>query len=270
MPDLNSVLHSLPHWEDLTVLWGEKLAITLALVIGGWVGADWLERSLQHTLSRLKASDPMLVGFFSSLTRWVVVVITGLAVLDRLGVQTSSILTILGAAGLAIGLALQNTLTNLAAGIMLLLFRPFRVGDMVEAGPISGIVNKVSLFHTELTTPDSTQLIAPNSLLWGVSLRNVSYYPVRRMVVVVPVPRKCDLEGALAQIRAQVAADPRIAPQPAAEVVVTRFNSTDKVTDIEVRVWAEQSCHNALQTDLLTAIWRDVLRPAAEYRRGPA
>ena len=261
MPDLQTLQTSLPQVESLTVLWGEKLAITAALIVGGWVGAQWLERGIRSTLSRFKGSDPMLVGFFSSLTRWVVVVITGLAVLDRLGVQTTSILTILGAAGLAVGLALQGTLSNLAAGIMLLLFRPFRVGDVVETANLIGTVRAVALFHTELITPDHIQVIAPNSVLWGVTLKNTSFYPLRRIALVIPVPFTDDVDQALAAIAKLVAEEPRIVAAPAPEIFISAFNALTKATEITVHIWADQACHTALHGDISSAIWRAVLKP---------
>lgn len=259
MADLQTLEKAWPHYESLTVLWGGQVLVTMALIVGGWVGAQWLERAIKSALSKFKGSDPMLVGFFSSLTRWVVVVVTGLAVLDRLGVQTTSILTILGAAGLAVGLAMQGTLTNLAAGIMLLLFRPFRVGDQVETTAITGTISAVSLFHTELITPDHVQVIAPNSLLWGVGLKNTTFYPIRRLSLIVPVPFQSDVDQAITQIRNLIAAEHRVESDPAPEVFINRFNATDKVTEIEVYLWADQSHHQALRTELFAAIWRAVL-----------
>ena len=259
-PEIQSALHALPYWENLTVAWGEKLALTLAIIVSGWLVAGWLERSIHITLGRMKNADHMLVGFFSSLARWGVLLVAGLAVLDRLGVQTSSLLTILGAAGLAIGLALQNTLANLAAGIMLLLFRPFRAGDNVVTPDLNGIVRSVSLFHTELTTQENTQLIAPNSLLWGVSLKNLTYYPLRRLTLTIPIPRCADVNHAITTIRTIIAADPRIAADPAPDVLVMRFNSRDRVTELEARVWVETPQVDQVQSDLSLAIWRDVLQ----------
>jgi len=259
-PDLNALQNSLPQLEALTIEWGTKIAITLAVAIIGWIGAGWVENGIEKTFSRVKNSDPMLVGFFSNLARWVVLVVTGLAVLDRVGIQTTSIVTILGAAGLAIGLALQGTLSSLSAGIMLLLFRPFRVGDSVETPAISGTIKAVSLFHTELITADNVQVIAPNSVLWGVTLKNTSHYPDRRITFIVPISIGSDAELAIQKINRILSAETRLAPTHTSEVAILRFNSTDKVTEIEVHVWADQAVHTALKADLLAAIWRDVLK----------
>lgn len=260
MLDVNSLEQALPHLETQMMDWGVKLAWTIALLIVGWIGAGWLEKGIKSTLSRVKHSDPMLVGFFSNLARWAVLVVTGLAVLDRVGIQTTSIITVLGAAGLAVGLALQGTLSNLAAGIMLLLFRPFRVGDTVDTAAVTGTVKSVSLFHTELVTADNVQVIAPNSVLWGVTLKNNSHYPMRRLTMTIPVPFGADVDKALQTIRTIVTADARVVEFPAVEIVIQKFNATDKVTEIEAHIWADQAVHTALKADLLSTIWRDILK----------
>ena len=260
MTDLSSLEQSLPHLETITTEWALKAATIVAIVALGWLSAGWLEKGIGKALSKFKNSDPMLVGFFSSLARWAILVIAALAVMDRLGIQTTSLVTILGAAGLAVGLALQGTLTNLAAGIMLLLFRPFRVGDMVETVAINGTVKSVSLFHTELVTADNVQVIAPNSVLWGVTLRNTSHFPIRRITFIVPVWFGGDVDQAIAAISAIVTADERVARDPKAEVAILRFNAADKVTEIEVHIWADQAVHTALKTDLLAQIWRAVVK----------
>ena len=158
---------------------------------------------------------------------------------------------------------MQGTLTNLAAGIMLLLFRPFRVGDQVETAAITGTISSVSLFHTELTTPDHVHVIAPNSVLWGVTLKNTTFYPIRRISLTVPVPFQGDVDQAFAQIRELIAAEPRVESTHAPEIFINRFNATDQVTEIEVHLWADQSHHQALRTELFTAIWRAVLKNKA-------
>ncbi len=261
MTDINTLQQSLPQLETEVVEWGVRLGWTAALIVAGWVGAEWLEKGIKSTLSRMKHGDPMLSVFFSNLARWAVLVITGLAVLDRLGIQTTSLVTILGAAGLAVGLALQGTLSNLAAGIMLLLFRPFRVGQRVETAAIAGTITNVALFHTELVTDDNIQVIAPNSVLWGVTLKNTSHYPVRRATIIVPVPFGSDVDATRDALGSLVAQDERIAQTPEPKIAILKFNSTDKVTELEAHFWADQSVLDAAKADLLAKIYRDVLYP---------
>jgi small conductance mechanosensitive channel len=259
MTDINALQQNLPQLQNEGLEWGVKLAWTAAVIVVGWICAGWVEKGIKSASLRFKNSDPMLAGFFSSLARWTVLVITGLAVLDRLGIQTTSIVTILGAAGLAVGLALQGTLSSLAAGIMLLLFRPFHVGQKVETAAISGTITSVSLFHTELVTDDNVQVIAPNSVLWGVTLKNTSHYSVRRGTIIVPVAFGGNLDKAQETIRTFLSQDERIVSSPAAEISLLKFNATDKVTDIEVHFWADQSVLGAAKSDLLAKIYRDVL-----------
>src|SRR5215469_12639252 len=152
-------------------------AAILILLIGLWLSG----RAHQLVVTMLRRTphiDPMLQSFFGSLARYLVLTVTVLAVLSEFGIQTTSLIAILGAASLAVGLALQGTLSNLAAGVMLLIFRPFRIGHKVQIGGSSlGTVKELSLFWTELVTDDKVQVIVPNSGVWGQPLRNFSIYP---------------------------------------------------------------------------------------------
>ena len=156
------------------------LGAILILLIGLWLSgrADLL---VVRMLRRTPHIDPMLQSFFGSLARYTVLTVTVLAVLSEFGVQTASLVAILGAASLAVGLALQGTLSNLAAGVMLLIFRPFRIGHKVQVGNNAGIVKELTLFWTELVSDDRVQVIVPNSGVWGQPLRNFSIYPHRHM-----------------------------------------------------------------------------------------
>src|SRR5215813_8310106 len=153
------------------------LAAILILLIGLWLSGR-ADRLVVRMLQRTPHVDPMLQSFFGSISRYLVLTVTVLAVLSEFGIQTTSLVAILGAASLAVGLALQGTLSNLAAGVMLLIFRPFRIGHKVQIGGSSaGTVKELSLFWTELVTDDKVQVIVPNSGVWGQPLRNFSIYP---------------------------------------------------------------------------------------------
>jgi len=185
---LDFTSNQLSQLGDLAVQWGANGVWALVTLVIGWLLAGWVERMVKGGLARVRVADQMLRGFFGSLARWALLAVTGIAVLERLGVQTTSVVAIMGAASLAIGLALQGTLANLAAGVMLLLFRPFKVGDGIEGGGLAGTVKDVSLFHTHLVTGDNIQVIAPNSVLWNAALKNLSFYATRKVEVVAPVP----------------------------------------------------------------------------------
>lgn len=150
------------------------IAAILILIFGLWLSAS-MARVVRRALGQRRYSDPTLVNFFASIARYVVIAITVIAVLDRFGVETTSLVAVIGAAGLAIGLALQGTLSHIAAGIMLLAFRPFRVGDRIELAAFQGVVKEITLFVTTLDTPESVHLIVPNGLIWGQWIRNHSY-----------------------------------------------------------------------------------------------
>ncbi len=149
------------------------LGAIIILLIGLWLSGK-AHLLVVSALSRTPHFDAMLKGFFGSLARYLALTVTLLAVLSQFGIQTTSLIAILGAAGLAVGLALQGTLSNLAAGIMLLIFRPFRTGHKVQVGGSVGTVTELSLFWTELVTDDKVQIIVPNGGVWGQPLRNFS------------------------------------------------------------------------------------------------
>jgi small conductance mechanosensitive channel len=253
MFDLSSA--SVDQLTDLVIRWGANSMWALVTLTVGWVLAGWAERAVKGGLARVRVADQMLRGFFGSLARWALLAVTGIAVLERLGVQTTSVVAILGAAGLAVGLALQGTLSNLAAGVMLLLFRPFKVGDGVEAAGLAGTIKDVSLFHTHLVTGDNIQVIAPNAMLWNAALRNMSYYPTRKVEFVAPVPYGSGADRTLECIRALIAADSRIAAEPKPAVMLTKFG--EKVAEVTVSVWCASGEVAAVRSDLMTAVWRE-------------
>jgi small conductance mechanosensitive channel len=150
------------------------IAAIIILIIGLWASA-WAARLVRRAMGGRRYSDPTLVTFFASIVRYVVIAITVIAVLDRFGVETTSLVAVIGAAGLAIGLALQGTLSHIAAGIMLLAFRPFRVGDHIELAAFQGVVKEITLFVTTMDTTEGIHMIVPNGLIWGQWIRNHSY-----------------------------------------------------------------------------------------------
>jgi small conductance mechanosensitive channel len=150
------------------------IAAIFILILGLWA-AGWLAGIVRRAVAGRRYSDPTLVNFFASLVRYLVVALTIIAVLDRFGVETASLVAVIATAGLAVGLALQGTLAHIAAGIMLLMFRPFRVGDHIELPGITGTVKEITLFFTTLdAAPDHVHMIVPNGLIWGQWIRNHS------------------------------------------------------------------------------------------------
>ena len=186
------------------------LGAIVILLIGLWLSGK-ADQLVVRVLSRTPHFDPTLKSFFGSLARYLILTVTLLAVLSQFGIQTTSLVAVIGAASLAVGLALQGTLSNLAAGIMLLIFRPFRVGHKVQVGGSLGTVKELSLFWTELVTDDKVQIIVPNGGVWGQPLRNFSIYPAPPHAgeVRFRTAEGTELEPAIEKVRTIVEAHPR-------------------------------------------------------------
>lgn len=216
----------------------------------------WFSGKARHWtiagLRRMPHVDATLQGFFGSLVRYIIIIFTVLAVLAKFGVQTASLVALLGAAGLAVGLALQGTLSNVAAGVMLLIFRPFRAGQAVEVGGIAGTVKELTLFTTELTTADNIQIIVPNSAVWGQPVRNMSHNPTRRLDLLFRVSYGTDLGRALADLQAVVEGEARILKTPAPVIAVSAFS--DISVDLLVRIWAATKELEAVKFSTLRAV----------------
>lgn len=213
---------------------GLNLLAAIAILMVGW----WVSARARAAVLRLfdrPHVDATLRPMLASTTLWVVRVITVILVLSQFGVQTASIIAMLGAAGLAIGLALQGTLQNIAAGIMLVLQRPYRVGQYIDAEGVAGTVRETGLFMTELTTFDGVCLRVPNSKIWGAAITNYSENPTRRLDIEVTVPFGADVPSAMQSLRDILASEPRVLPEPAAETMVVNF--TNAGVTLNLRCW---------------------------------
>ena len=236
----------------LVTAYGLNVIGAVVILILGWIAAGWCSRTVAKLLSRSDKVDAMLSGFFASFVRYGILAFTVIAVLSRFGVQTASFIAVLGATGLAIGLALQGTLSNVASGVMILLFRPFKVGDYVDAGGIAGTVKSVSLFVTEFATPDNVQIIAPNSQIWNSSIKNFSFHPTRRVDFLIGIAYEDSVDTAMELILGLANADERVHDDPAAMVAVGEL--ADSSVNIILRVWCDAGDYWALKFDLTKAI----------------
>jgi small conductance mechanosensitive channel len=230
------------------------LGALVVLLIGLWLSGK-ADQTVGRLLGRTPHFDPMLKSFFGSLARYLVLTVTVLAVLSQFGIQTASLVAVLGAAGLAVGLALQGTLTNLAAGVMLLIFRPFRIGHKVQIGGGLGTVKTLTLFWTELVTEDQVQIIVPNGGVWGQPLRNFSIYPAppHPGEVRFPIPEGTALEPAVAKVRAAVQAEPRVLADPAPSVLLDRGPAANPV-EIVVAFATAADETAVVKSDLIKAV----------------
>jgi small conductance mechanosensitive channel len=243
--------------------WLGKLAVnlvvaTLILILTFWV-AGWLAGVARRALSRVHRTnpDPTLESFVSSLVRYAVVAVGLVAVLQQLGVQATSIIAVLGAASLAIGLALQGALSNVAAGVMILLFRPYRVGDVIETSTRNGTVKSLDLLFTEIATPDNVKVMIPNSKVFGDVILNYSTHRTRRADVVFKVPLKTDLVTVLQKMRERSEGDPRVRKDPAPMIEVVDLS--EAFAQAAIRVWTAKEDYGPVKTDLMLAahLWAE-------------
>ena len=243
--------------------WLGKLAVNLVvaaliLVVTFWV-AGWLAGVARRGLGRVhrKNPDPTLESFIASLVRYAVVAVGLVAVLQQLGVQATSIIAVLTAASLAIGLALQGALSNVAAGVMILLFRPYKVGDVIETSTRNGTVKSLDLLFTEIATPDNVKVMIPNSKVFGDVIVNYSTHRNRRADVVFKVPLKTDLVSVLQKMRERAEGDPRVRKDPA--VMVEVVDLTEAFAQAAVRVWTAKEDYGPVKTDLMLAahLWAE-------------
>ena len=229
----------------------------LVILLVGWWIAGRTQYLVRRALDRVPRIDDTLKPFLSSSVRYFVIVITFVAVLAEFGVQTTSIIAVLGAAGLAIGLALQGTLQNIAAGIMLLVLRPFRVGEYIDAGGVSGTIDAINLFTTDMTTYDGIYRSVPNAELWNRNILNYSRNPTRRLDIPVGIAYEDDVEQALDLLLSHLSQDTRVLLDPGPQVLVTGLG--DSSVDLTLRCWTNRTDFWPLRFELnkKVKLWLD-------------
>ncbi|MBT3344034.1 MAG: mechanosensitive ion channel [Gemmatimonadetes bacterium] len=227
--------------------WGLQVIGAIAvLVIGRWISSA-LRRGTVRALEKSK-TDESLIPFISGLTYYLSLAVVIIAVLNLFGIETTSLVAVLGAAGLAIGFALQGTLSNFAAGVMLLVFRPFKNGDVVEAAGVKGSVAEIGIFSTTLNTPDNVRITVPNSGVYGQTISNYTAYDTRRNDLVLGISYADDIETAFGVIRQVLDADDRVLADPVPDIWVG--NLGDSSVDILIRPWCKTEDYWALRFEL--------------------
>lgn len=237
--------------SGLVSSWGLNVLGALAVLVVGLIVAKLARRLVARLLARA-GTDASLVPFLSSLAYYALVAFVVIAVLGLFGIPTASFVAVLGAAGLAVGLALQGTLSNFAAGVMLLGFRPFKVGDYVEAGGCEGVVREIGVFASTLDTLDEVAVVLPNASIWGATIRNFTENPKRRNDMAVGISYGDDIERAKASIRRTLEADPRVMRDPAPLVVVSGLG--DSSVDLLVAPYCTPDDYWDLRFDMLQKI----------------
>jgi small conductance mechanosensitive channel len=230
--------------------WGMRILSALAILIGGWTAGKYMSRSIY----RLKKLDSTLRSFLGGFVKYGIFAISFIAVLGQFGVQTASLLAVLGAAGLAIGLALQGTLSNVAAGVMLLILRPFNVGDYIEIGGIKGVVRELGLFGTELSTLDNVYIFAPNSKVWNTEIFNFNRNTHRRIDLTFAISYHDDINTAFKIIKDTLDKDDRLIDTKEKEPQIFVSALADSAVNITARIWVKTSENLSVRWALTKAI----------------
>lgn len=235
----------------LVAEYGLKIvAAIVILVVGLWL-AKKIKALLQGVMSKRGVEDT-LIGFFGNMAYGAIVVFVVIAAISKLGVETTSFAAVIAAAGLAIGLALQGSLSNFASGVLIIIFKPFKSGDFITAGGETGIVVEVSLLTTELKTPDNIGIILPNSAAMGGSIKNFSKHPTRRVDMTVGVSYSDDLAKTKQVIEEVITEDARVLKDPAPQVAVA--NLGDSSVDFVVRPWVNADDYWTFKFDFIQAV----------------
>ncbi len=238
-------------WLPVLIEYGT--AILLAILIF-YIGRFIVGRiiSVIQRVMLGRGTDETLVNFICSIVRWLGLLFVVIAALSQLGVDTTSLVALIGAAGLAIGFALQSSLANFAAGVMLIVFKPFKKGDFVEAGGAMGTVDAISIFTTVMTTPDNKEIIVPNGAIIGGNITNFSARPTRRVDMVFGVSYSDDLRKARQLLEEIIAADTRILAEPAP--VITVGELADSSVNFLVRPWVNAEDYWGVLWDTTEAV----------------
>jgi len=236
---------------DSIILFAVNIGIAVViLVVGIWL-AGRLKAMVRKFMEK-RSIDAMLASFLSSIAHIIIVAFVIIAALGQLGVQTTSLIAIIGAAGLAIGLALQDSLSNFASGVMIIALRPFKVGDFVEAGGVSGIVEGIQIFSTQMRTGDNKTIIIPNSTITGATITNYSTKDTRRVDLVFGIGYEDDLKKAKSLLLEIVANDERVLKDPAPVIAVAEL--ADSSVNFVVRPWVNSTDYWDVYWDLTETV----------------
>lgn len=261
---MENFLRSVEHWiaEALSHEWAWRILIGLfVVVIGSWL-ARALSRILDRIMHRLAVED-ILRNFLRNLAYAVFLVIIIVAALDFAGVPTTSLLAVVGAAGLGIGLALKDSLSNIASGVMLIVLRPFRAGDAVQIAGLEGVVENVRIFQTRMHTADNREIILPNSQITASPIINYTARGERRIEIPLAMAFGDDLKGLRELLLAIATSHPKIKAEPAPEVVVTAVGET--AVSVLLRAWVRANDYAAVHAELLETILEDFSQRRARF-----
>jgi small conductance mechanosensitive channel len=238
----------------LGMSYGLQVLGAIAILLIGRIAAGLVRRVVRRVMTKAEA-DSSLIGFVTRLVYILIIVFAMVAALAKFGIETASFVAILGAASFAIGFALQGSLSNFAAGVMILVFRPFRVGDYVEGGGVAGSVKEILLFNTILATPDNVKILVPNSRMYGDVIRNYSVYDTRRVDLLIGIGYGSSIGAAIESLTGLIKADSRIMTDPESKIVVSEL--AESSVNLILRVWVARANYWGVKCDLTRAIKED-------------
>ena len=223
--------------DDIAILiaqYGLQVVGAITILILGRIAAGIGRGVVRRVLEKAKL-DEAVVAFISSLFYFFLLACVGVATLANFGVQTASVIAILGAAGFAVGLALQGSLANFAAGVMILVFSPFKVGDFIDVAGVAGTVKDIDLFTTTMASPDNVKIMVPNGQIYGSTIKNFAGYDTRRVDLVIGIGYGSSIEKAVELLEGLIAADERVLEDPAPQIAVSEL--ADSSVNLVVRPW---------------------------------
>lgn len=238
-------------WEHVGYQLGLRAVYVIILLTLAWTLSSWASSVVRAALTRVKF-DETLTLFLSRLVRWTILLLAALSCLSYFGVQTTSFAALIGAAGLAIGLAFQGTLSNFAAGAMLLIFRPYKVGDVVNVANNLGKVAEIELFTTAIDTFDNRRFIIPNSSIFGAVIENITYHPVRRADIPVGTSYSADIDQTRAALEKAVRDVPLVVADPPPAVILLELGTSS--VNWQVRGWAKRESFNDAKQAIIRAV----------------
>lgn len=231
--------------------YGLKIIGAIIILILGRIAAGIGRRIVRRMLERSK-TDPSIVAFVGSLTYVLILIFAVLAALAKFGIQTASFVAILGAAGFAIGFALQGSLANFAAGVLILVLRPYRVGDFIDSAGVAGNVKDIQLFTTVLATPDNVKIMVPNGKIFGDVIKNITAYDTRRVDLVIGIGYSSDIQKAHDVIMNIMKEDPRVLSDPGSQIAVAEL--ADSSVNFVARPWVKKEDYWDVKFDLTRKI----------------
>ncbi|MCH8492604.1 MAG: mechanosensitive ion channel [Idiomarina sp.] len=248
---MNELIEWFGENQEAILLFAAKFFVAIGILVAGMIIARVLTNTMTRRLDKSKI-DNAVVSFMAGIIRTIIIIAALLMALSHVGVQTTSFIAILGAAGLAIGLALQGSLSNFASGVLIMIYRPFKSGDYVEAGGVAGTVQRIELFTTVLKTPDNKMVVVPNSKITSSEITNYSQEPIRRVDMVIGVSYSADLKKTKEVLMQVITSDERTLQDPAPRVAVTALN--DSSVDFIVRPWVNSGDYWPMYWDSMERI----------------